>query len=308
MGDVLHAIPAVSSLHRSFPDAAISWLVSPKWRALLEGNPALRRIISFDRGALSSWRQLRHLRPALALDFQGLLQSAIAGRMTRPVQYIGFDKTIARETLASNFYKQRISADGKHRIERNVQLAAAAGATDVTYDSWLPPGEQERNLPRGPFVLASPFAGWPGKEWPLESYDALGRSLRKEGLELVINAPAARYPDLLRLEHAHAHSGSLAGLIGATRRAVAVVGLDSGPLHLAAALRKPGVALFGPTDPVQTGPFGGTITVLRPENVETTYKRHQQIHQSMRAIPVEQVFQALMDSIPLRFSTSNANA
>ncbi|MBV9267838.1 MAG: lipopolysaccharide heptosyltransferase family protein, partial [Acidobacteriaceae bacterium] len=75
------------------------------------------------------------------------------------------------------------------------------------------------------------------------------------------------------------------------------VGLDSGPLHLAAALRKPGVGLYGPTDPALTGPFGGTMTVLRVENTETTYKRHSMIHASMREITPGQVAEALLNSV-----------
>jgi heptosyltransferase-1 len=90
----------------------------------------------------------------------------------------------------------------------------------------------------------------------------------------------------------NAHSSSISGLIHATRKAAAVVGVDSGPLHIAAALNKPGVAIYGPTDPAQTGPFGKTITVLRAET-NTTYKRENEIHPSMKAIHPEQVAEAL---------------
>jgi heptosyltransferase-1 len=84
-------------------------------------------------------------------------------------------------------------------------------------------------------------------------------------------------------------------LIDATRKAVAVVGLDSGPLHLAALLRKPGVGLFGPTDPERNGPYGGTVKVLRAAGAETTYKRGEAIAPSMEAIGVEQVWTALKE-------------
>jgi heptosyltransferase-1 len=92
------------------------------------------------------------------------------------------------------------------------------------------------------------------------------------------------------------HSSSIAGLIYATRKAIAIVGVDSGPLHIAAALKKPGVAIFGPTDPVQTGPFKSPMSVLRV-NSATTYKRDNEIHSSMKAISAEQVAEALSASI-----------
>jgi heptosyltransferase-1 len=89
------------------------------------------------------------------------------------------------------------------------------------------------------------------------------------------------------------HVSGLAGLIHATRRAVAVVGVDSGPMHLAAALGKRGVALFGPTDPCRNGPYGESMTVLRAAGAVTTYKRSEEISSSMRALGVDQVLETL---------------
>ena len=178
-----------------------------------------------------------------------------------------------------------------------MQLAAAAGARELTHDCWIPSGKPEGKLPEGAFALTNPFAGWAGKEWPLSSFEALGQRLRREGLELVANVPPDRTAELSGLKHVRVHTSSLGGLIDATRRATAVVGLDSGPLHLAAALRKPGVGLYGPTDPLRTGPFGGSMAVLRADDVETTYKRHDTIHASMRVISPDAVAEALLRSI-----------
>ncbi len=150
-------------------------------------------------------------------------------------------------------------------------------------------------MPSGPYVLASPLAGWQSKQWPLEMYEGLGQRLRKEGLDLVLNVPDERAKEAFR--HVLVHPSSLSGLIHATRRATAVVGVDSGPLHLAAALKKPGVALFGPTDPAQTGPFKSPMLVLRQANAETTYKRGRAVHPSMAGISVEEVAAALVRSL-----------
>jgi heptosyltransferase-1 len=91
------------------------------------------------------------------------------------------------------------------------------------------------------------------------------------------------------------HVSGLPGLIWATRRATAVVGLDSGPMHLAGALAKPGVAIFGPTDPLRHGPPGTTIRVLRAPGAETTYKRHAVVSRSMESVLPSEVHQTLRE-------------
>lgn len=304
MGDIIHALPAVASLRRSFPGRPLTWLIAPRWIPLVEGNPHIDRLIAFERDRLqaftASWTRLRALKPDLAIDFQGLVQSAIVGRVARPKLFYGFDSSVARERLASIFYTHRVAAHGPHRVERNLQLIQAAGASEITSDAWLPPGSDEGTLPSSPFVLASPFAGWAGKQWPIENYELLAERLNREGLELVANVPEHRALELSNLKHLRVHTSSIPGLIAATRRSMAVVGVDSGPLHLAAALRKPGVALFGPTDPERTGPYGGSISVLRHGKTRTTYARHNNIHPSMNAIAHEQVMKALLDSIAHR--------
>jgi heptosyltransferase I len=301
MGDIIHALPAVASLKKSFPDTRLVWLVAPKWMSLLEGNPYIDDLIPFRRHGLralkSSLASLRALKPGLAIDFQGLVQSALAGRAAQPKIFYGFDNSVAREPFASVFYTHRVAANGPHRVERNLQLVGAAGACELSQDAWLPAGRDEGNVPVGPFVLASPFAGWTSKQWPIENYEPLAERLNREGLELVANIPEHRASELLKVKRVRVHTSSIAGLIAATRRSTAVVGVDSGPLHLAAALHKPGVGLYGPTDPARTGPYGGSMVVLRAENTKTTYTRHHEIHPSMKGIAVEEVAHALMRSI-----------
>lgn len=301
MGDIIHALPAAASLKLSFPEQKLHWLVSRKWMPLLQGNPHIDEIIPLDRQSPTAlWRCIERLRafpPDLAIDFQGLLQSAIAGRIARPHAFFGFDRSVAREPLASLLYTRKIPVVGPHRVQRNLQLVAAAGAREQTDEAWIPAGRAEGELPSGPFVLTSPFAGWTSKQWPMESYDALGELLNKEGLQLAVNVPEYRAAHLQSMAHLRIHISSLEGLIDATRRAAAVIGVDSGPLHLAAALGKAGVALFGPTDPAQTGPYNSEMAVLRTPGVRTTYKRHDRIHSSMAEISVEQVAEALLQSL-----------
>jgi heptosyltransferase I len=285
LGDIIHALPAIQSLKQSFPASKLALLIAPRWLPIVEGNPFIDEFIAPRASAL------HRLRPEFAFDFQGLLKSALLGRLAQPKAFYGFGRSVAREPLASALYTHRIPVIGPHRIERNLQLIAAAAASRLTTDAWIPPGRTEGDLPSGPFVLASPFAGWAGKQWPIENYDAVGQLLSREGLELVVNVPGEKR---VALRHVRVHTSSISGLIGATRRATAIIGVDSGPLHLAAALRKPGVAIYGPTDPKMTGPFGKTMAVIRSEDVETTYKRQSDIHASMRDITPEWVTNALL--------------
>jgi heptosyltransferase-1 len=149
-------------------------------------------------------------------------------------------------------------------------------------------------------VLASPLAGWGAKQWPLERYSELGRLLQDRlELSLVLNT-AVRIPPVPATVP---HVTGLAGLIDATRRAIAVVGVDSGPLHLAAALRKPGVALFGPTDPARNGPYCDTITVLRDPGHPISYKRDAAPSPGLASLGAARVLEALEASLRTHFQT-----
>jgi heptosyltransferase-1 len=293
MGDVIAALPAVASLKHSIPHSKITWVIDPKWSQLLEGNPYVDSVVHLDRrtiaGLSQAWRQLRAARFDIAVDFQGLVKSALVATLARPERIFGFNADYARESVASWFYSTKVPIRTYHAVERNLDLAAAAGASNILRTFPLPAGVQEAKLPEGEFVLASPLAGWGAKQWPLEYYARLAARLRREcGMPLVIDAPSP-----LPIEGAESHVSTLPGLIYATRRAAAVVGLDSGPLHLAAALGKPGVAIFGPTDPLRHGPYGGMVTVLRSPEAVTSYRRSQEPDTSMREITPDQVFDEL---------------
>jgi heptosyltransferase-1 len=258
-------------------------------------------VVPFDRrgkGALyQSWLKLRRIRPGVAIDFQGLIQSALVARASRPIYVVGRHRSQVREPLAALFYTQQVRTSGAHCVEANLELASAAGATRLTDQAWIPPGKPEGDLPNGEFVFASPFAGWASKQWPLANYGRLAQELRAEGLQLVVNVPPGFREKLAPMAELRIHESGLPGLIDGTRRATAIVGVDSGPMHLAAALGKPGVAIFGPTDPLRNGPFHSRLTVLRTENACTTYRRGEEIDASMSAITVKQVKEALLRSI-----------
>jgi heptosyltransferase-1 len=298
MGDVIHTLPAVASLKHSFPGSRVTWAISPRWAPLLEGNVFVDRLILFERRGISallqSGRELRLEPFDFAVDFQGLIQSALVASVGRPDRIFGFSRSQLREKLASVFYSNCTTATATHVVDRNLDLARAAGASSVLRTFPLPPGKPEHPLPEGDFVLACPLAGWASKQWPLESYTGLARRLKRDlGVALVVNGPPSSAGVLARIEGAHTHISGIAGLIDATRRAAAVLGVDSGPLHLAAALEKPGVAIFGPTDPARNGPYGDSLEVLRSPRASTSYKRLAAIDASMRDVAPDDVFTAL---------------
>jgi heptosyltransferase-1 len=300
MGDVIQALPAVASLKHSFPHSSLSWAIRPKWAPLLEGNPFVDRVIEVERsasGTLSALRELRRERFDVVVDFQGLLQSALIAASVHGDRKVGLHRSQARERAAALFYSTAVLTRAAHRVDRNLELAAAAGASNLLSLFPLPEGKPEGNLPEGKFVLASPLAGWVSKQWPLEYFSELTRRL---DMPLVVNGAPESAEMLARVEGAQVHLSGMAGLIDATRRAHAVIGVDSGPLHLAAGLSKPGIAIYGPTDPALTGPYGGSIQVLRSPGVLTTYKRRTVVDESMRAIQPEAVVDALAEVLRAR--------
>jgi heptosyltransferase-1 len=260
-------------------------------------------VVLFHRDQPGTWngtrKELRGIGFDLAVDFQGLIKSALVAHFAAPERIVGYGPGLVRERPASWFYSTRVNTKAAHVVDQALDLAAgAAGATGAAGAGSerpaptfaLPPGVAEGVLPDGPFVLASPFAGWRSKQWPLEYYEKLAEMVSSRlGMPLVLNGAPGSLPDIA---WARRHESGIAGLIDATRKAAIVVGVDSGPLHLAAALGKSGVAIFGPTNPERNGPRGGDFQVFRASGVATTHKRGDAIDASMRAITPEQVLAA----------------
>ena len=296
MGDIIHALPAVASLRHSFPQARLTWIVESKWVPLLAGSGVVDRIVEFRRHEPASWHrtkeELRTESYDLAIDFQGLIKSALIARLAGPQRILGFGPGLIRERPAALFYSKRVPSGAVHVVDQALDLAAGASARNPGRIFPLPQGSPEGHLPEGPFALASPLAGWVSKQWPLEYYGQLASLLReKTGMPLVLNGAPGTVP---AVAGTLVHESGITGLIDATRRATLVIGVDSGPLHLAAALNKAGIAIFGPTDPDRNGPCGGDFQVFRVPGTPRSHWRGTVINPSMRAIKPEQVIDALV--------------
>ncbi len=330
MGDVLHSLPAATALRQAFPDAALGWLIEERWAELLctlptprsgtrsPQRPLLDRIHTVNtkawRDAFLSYQtwvqlaaglsELRAGRYQVAVDLQGAVRSAILARWSAaPVIY---GAAQPRENVASMFYTHQVVNSGTHVVEQNLSLAEAVARRhlklppiELPYDA-AAERECEQHLRQRAiedFVLINPGAGWGAKQWPAERYGSVAGQLAEDGLRTLVNYGPGEM-DLARkvMESsrgsAEAVSGSLTQLIALTRRARLFIGGDTGPMHLAAALRVPVVAIFGPTDPARNGPYGTPSAVLRSPLSSTSHKRRASPDEGLLRISPEQVVNA----------------
>lgn len=311
LGDLIHTLPAVAALRSGFPHARLDWVVEQKWFPLVELVTAVDSVIPWRRGIsnfLAGVGDLRKRDYSCAIDFQGLYKSALLARCSGAPRRIGFDAAFAREPGASRFYSQRVVPAGRHVAELNLSLAAAAGAprTDVLACPLRLPEESpalremlgRENLSE--YCVISPGGGWRSKCWPPDRYGALCAELwRRLSVRAIVNAGPGE-EDLARAVLASAgpakpvlFSPTLRELAALVGRARVVIAADTGPLHLAAALGTPVVALFGPTDPARNGPIPKGIVLRKASENETTYKRGDHYSPSMLALSVEQVTAAV---------------
>ncbi len=325
MGDVLHALPAVAALRTLEPRAHIGWVVDPRWAPLLVNEagdgPVVSRVHLAETRLWSqapvSMRTLRSvgaLRRGLraeqygfAVDMQGTLRSAVLGRMAGTARLAGYADP--REALATLLYGERLGRPGTHVVEQGAALLGEALQVPITPAAVALPHEPaaerwaEGSLARvagRPVALLAPAAGWGAKQWPAVRFGELARALRAQGVSVLVNAAHPGEPAACAVVEASAGAAeiavcSVAALIALTRRAAVVVGGDSGPVHLAAALGRPLVALFGLTDPARNGPWGsGSMRVLRDPASATSYKRRAETDPGLAQIGVEQVLRAAL--------------
>jgi heptosyltransferase I len=321
MGDVLHALPAVAALRRMRPDWEIDWVVDPRWAPLLvdsEGKgPIVGRVHLAETKKWSkapaspaTLRSIFELRRALrgesydlAVDMQGTLRSAVIGRMSGSEKFAGYSDP--REVMAAKFYRTKLERTGRHVIEQGAALLGEAcgvalepGGVELPYEEWADHWAEEVVGERRTCLLAA-SAGWPAKCWAVRNYGALAVELKAMGMDVVVNAP--RKDDALAAAVVEASGGvarvvvcNVTGLIALMRRMTLLVGGDSGPTHLAAALGVPLVALFGPTDPERNGPRGpGVKVVLRDPASVTSYKRANSEDAGLAKISVDTVVDAV---------------
>jgi heptosyltransferase-1 len=339
IGDIVHALPAVAALGESFPQAEVHWAVEPRYAGLLAGNPYVHRLIEIDtlgwRGSLASAATLEDIARTVldvrradytaAIDFQGLLKSAMIAWLSRSRERLGLAERWLKEPLAGAFYTERAPVRfGAHAIEENMALVEMLARLLLPAGS-SPPGWLEGlrdsslwkfPLPRTPeddscveqrlgalgvreFIVISPGGGWNAKRWAPENYSSLIRCLDAElpCHFLLTGSPDEEPAIRLILERAESSRAAyfpatLVELIALVRRASLFLGGDTGPLHLAAALRTAIVAIYGPTDPARNGPWNKDDFVLSNSG-PIDHTRRGRVPGFLRGVPVESVLDAV---------------
>lgn len=330
MGDILHALPAVTALRLAHPEWGIEWVVEPMWSALLSTGAAAARDTAssaprqpiVDKIHLAATRQWRHsifagqtrseigaLRQSLrnerydaVIDFQGALRSAVIGRLARSRRFVG--EARPRERVASWLFTERVATRGVHVIEQDLELAeAVAGDTLGAVQPMLPFAPEaeawaDSVLARGERgILINPGAGWGAKRWPVERYAEVARALLSRGFRVFVNAGPG---ELTLADTVVQRTGggatplvcSIEQLIAITRRICLCIAGDTGPLHLACALGRPVIGIYGPTDPSRNGPFGTRFKVLRSPESRRDHARREAPEAGLLTITPDAVLEA----------------
>lgn len=330
MGDILHALPAVTALRQTHPAWEIDWVVEPRWRALLTAREGAERgpeqpvVDKLYLAPTREWRhnplspkttheinalrtQLRAVPYSAVIDLQGGLRSAVISKMAGCHRLIG--EETPRETPARWFFTERVATHGAHVIEQDVELAeAVAGDTlkpavpmlpvDAGAEAWC--DALLASSGTRPVAVINPGAGWGAKRWPVERYAEVARGLSERGFRILVNVGPGE--ELMADVIVKGTSGaaiplatSLEQLIALTRRAALFVAGDTGPLHLACALGKPVVGIYGPTDPSRNGPYGTRFRVLRSPLSKRDHTRYPEPEAGLLTIEPEEVLRAADD-------------
>jgi heptosyltransferase-1 len=270
--------------------------------------------------SFNTWQQmaaglseLRGIHYDAVIDFQGAVRSALLARWSgAPILY---GSTQPRENAASMFYTRQVllKTNGAHVVEQALALAGAvvsrasmstAGisiAAEARTEFPVDPDAESKiaslTADGNDFAILNPGAGWGAKRWPAERYGQVARELAKDGLGSLVNYGPGEEELAVAVEAASEEAArkiscSVSELIALTRRARLLIGGDTGPMHLAAALKIPVVAIFGPTSPERNGPFGTPSIVLRSASSITDHTRHREPEPGLLEITVGEVVAA----------------
>lgn len=333
IGDVVHSIPLLETLRVNFPGARIDWIVESEASPILEGHAAIDRLFVSrrkpwrDRIAASGARvsvlrevfrfvkEVRRHRYDVVIDLQGLLKSGILAGLVRGRSKIGLAG--AREGSWLFYSRRQVPVDrNQHAIDRYLHVADYLKCRRVPLDGRIPVDLQDRErieelIGSGsdrsmPLIAINPMARWPTKLWRPERFSELADRIHHELSSQVVFTGSSSDRDIVesickRMRHRPLNLAGkttlkeLAYLYSISR---ALVCTDTGPMHIAAAMGCRVVALFGPTSPLRTGPYGEGHRVVRAEEMTCSpcFKRTCDRRACMDAIHTDQVFSAVKDA------------
>jgi len=296
IGDVIHTLPSLAALRKIYPDAHITWVVEEAAADLVQNHPHLDTVLilrrkswikDFRNGEISRplqeifffIKKLRQRSYDLVIDFHGLLKSSLIVLLSAGRRKLGYDSL---QELSGLFLNDRIPEDmKKHAVDRYLDFPRYLGAKNIQAEFVLPINRDAEgkaqfllnkyNLENKKFIAINPVAYWETKCWDDEKFARLADLIafnlnmkvvftgsEKESIEKIISKMSAKAVNL-------GGETSLLELAYLYKKAQLVITTDSGPMHLAVAVGIQVIALFGPTDPARTGPYGAGHTVIRAE-------------------------------------------
>ena len=262
MGDVLHALPVAAAIRRAWPDVDLTWVLDPRWAPLVQGNPAVSRVLLFPRQAFRGpvgwaraarwYASLAGLRPDYVVDLQGLLRSALMAKCSRGNRVTGLSD--AREGAGFFYNAAAQTPGGEHSVLRYLRCLPLLGIPVPEQPEFVLPSGIQPALPQD-FVVLHPFARGAGKSMDPGAIRAFVEEFQTRSKCPIVIVGVGESPKLPESVIDLAGRTSLPELIGILRAARFVVSVDSGPMHLTAALGAPLLGIHTWSDPRLVGPF-----------------------------------------------------
>lgn len=326
LGDILHTLPFAAELRKLYPEAKISWLVHPQFAGFVPDAPVIDEVLYFDKKKFNTMsigekyqyfcemKELLHSKHFdLVLDMQGLFKSAVLAAISGCDERLGYCELREGSAFVSKAITGAHSKD--HVIERYLDVARYLGAE-------VPVGELDFPMPNldketesvknklkdkgladgAEYVVMVPGARWWTKEWPVEHYASLANMIINDSEKYVVLAggpddvaKGAKVKELANNNKVIDMTGqtSLRELAALIKGCKYYISADTGPLHFAAALKKPLVAMYGPTKADRTGPYGSnnSTVLLSPAKCKGCLKKKCDNWHCMHDITPEMVFE-----------------
>ena len=317
LGDVVHSLPFLNVLKERFPKAEVHWVIAKGLEELLTGHPMVNKIWVINK---DMWKKLSHIRDSIhelrvflkalkkenydiVVDLQGLLRSGIITRSTGALFRIGFQE--ARE--GSRFFYTHKVKGGRdiHAVDRYLKIAAFLGCNikdvcfpfPLSFNSALRTPHSELSED---YAVIAPGARWRTKRWPPEKFGELSSMLPLRTVVVGSKGDADIASEVIALSAGKAVSlagkTNLKELIEVIRGARFFVSNDSGPMHIAAALSIPVFAIFGPTDPLRTGPYGKGHTIIKEDvSCAPCFKKTCNDLRCIKSLSVKKVYEIIKE-------------
>jgi len=325
IGDVIHTLPSLNALRHMYPDAHITWVVEEEAADLVVNHPQLDRVIIFRRKSWlnkiragqfrTAWQDARSFlarlhsrRYDLVVDFHGLFKSAIIVFLSRGKRKLGYDSW---QEMSKLFLNEKIPEDmNKHAVDRYLDFPRHLSG-EIGKPEFIVPISPEaktrsrellalNHLEAKKYIAVNPVALWDTKLWDDQKFAALADAIaQRMNIPVVFTGRDKESLDKITLKMATkginiGGQTTLPELACIYQDALAVITTDSGPMHLAAAVGTPVIALFGPTDPARTGPYGANHMIIRAGlSCSPCFLKKCPTRQCMEDITPEQVLEAV---------------